>query len=719
MLTALIAMVLVFCISITAFAENRYWVGTAANWSSTASWSTSSGGGGGVTVPGASDTAIFDSNGTGNSTLDASFNGTVGAVNVTNGYTGTIIQNRDLSVSGDFNLSTGTWAFTSGTAAALTIGSNMTVNGTIRCQYISTAGNGTGRTFTVDGDLAVGTAGLIDGVGLGFPKGLGPGGWGYNGTAGHGGEAVSGVTYGSIKAPIGLGSGSSHGPGGGAIKLAVTGDTVIDGAIDMDAGVSGYYAPAGGSVFITSRDISGGGTISVNGGNNSADGGAGRIAVVLTNGVSFDNLTITAYAGDGTSGNSGPGTIFLKKSTDTYGELRVDNNGNAPGTKAATILESNRFDRVVITNAGVLALNSTNAVLDISDSGTLSGDTNSYLALDTGDFKPGSSFTLTNLNIAQRGTNSLFINTDLTIGTNGMLTHFGDMVTESHRLNLTINGDLTITNGGSIDGSGKGYFKRYGPGKPADNNSPAAHGGRDGEHQGIDTYGSILAPINWGSGGAYAQGGGSIELHVAGTLNILGDISANGATATFYGGAGGSVYLTAGAITGNVAVTANGSYGAGGGRIAVYLTDAASFGGVTFEALGGSGNGNGGAGTVCLKTKDQAHGTIFIDNNGMSANGDTPIPPTTNTVLMELQDTSLIITNYGNVTMTTNEWVGDILIYTNSSMTLTNFYLHVDSLEHCLENPNDKHPDDSTNRVDHYDQILWEGLPSGMVIIFQ
>ena len=88
-------------------------------------------------------------------------------------------------------------------------------------------------------------------------------------------------------------------------------------------------------------------------------------------------------------------------------------------------------------------------------------------------------------------------------------------------------------------------------------------------------------------------------------------------------------------------------------------------------------------------------------------------------ILEKIPFMPLIITNTTAVGLVGDEWVGNILICTNASMTLGSYYLHVDSMEHSLEDLTDKHPDASTNRVDYYDQILWEGLPSGMVIIFR
>jgi len=54
---------------------NRYWIaGSAGNWNDTANWSTTSGGSGGASVPGASDDVIFDTNGAGNCTVNVNIN---------------------------------------------------------------------------------------------------------------------------------------------------------------------------------------------------------------------------------------------------------------------------------------------------------------------------------------------------------------------------------------------------------------------------------------------------------------------------------------------------------------------------------------------------------------------------------------------------------------------------------------------------------------------
>jgi hypothetical protein len=97
-------------------------------------------------------------------------------------------------------------------------------------------------------------------------------------------------------------------------------------------------------------------------------------------------------------------------------------------------------------------------------------------------------------------------------------------------------------------------------------------------------YGVATNPESAGSGGGIYEnqlysgaGGGIIRLSVSGTLLVDGRISAAGLGAlspNFGGGAGGSIYLTAGTLAGAGVISANGGAGGGlgggggGGRIA-------------------------------------------------------------------------------------------------------------------------------------------------------
>ncbi|KKS94613.1 MAG: hypothetical protein UV72_C0025G0004 [Candidatus Giovannonibacteria bacterium GW2011_GWB1_43_13] len=135
-----------------AEAANRYRVGTG-NWNTTASWSTTSGGASGASVPGSADVAIFEATSTASMTLDATVN--VLGVQIDSGYTGTITQ-------GAVTISVGTSGWTqndgtfSGSSSAITItNGNFTLNtGTTTVPANSTlkfynSGNATTQTITM------------------------------------------------------------------------------------------------------------------------------------------------------------------------------------------------------------------------------------------------------------------------------------------------------------------------------------------------------------------------------------------------------------------------------------------------------------------------------------------------------------------------------------------------------------------------------------------
>ncbi len=124
------------------FGNNRHWVASSAGtWNTTANWATCSGGTGGASVPGSSDTAIFDASGTQNCTVDT----TVAVVDLTNagGYTGILdTANYAITISDDFQWDSGT--LTCG-SSAISIADDFDYSG-----GVITAGTG---TFTlVSGD---------------------------------------------------------------------------------------------------------------------------------------------------------------------------------------------------------------------------------------------------------------------------------------------------------------------------------------------------------------------------------------------------------------------------------------------------------------------------------------------------------------------------------------------------------------------------------------
>lgn len=122
-------LILVLAVSILAgvigsvFGQNRFWVAaSASNWNNTANWSTTSGGPGGASVPGATEVAVFNANGLGTCNLDIA--PTVAGMTV-NGYTGTInFQGNNLTTTGTNQFATGT--LVPGTTASLILNTTAT-----------------------------------------------------------------------------------------------------------------------------------------------------------------------------------------------------------------------------------------------------------------------------------------------------------------------------------------------------------------------------------------------------------------------------------------------------------------------------------------------------------------------------------------------------------------------------------------------------------------
>ncbi len=373
--------------TLAAGAADRFWAATKPGvWSDAANWK------GGV--PGPADTAIFDGRAPSDATIDKSYAGQVGTVKVLPGYKGTITQERDLKVKADLRILGGTWSFTPDQRGALYVAGNTSVakGASIICTRSSTAGEGRGRTITVGGSLTVlgsisaDAQGFAEGPGtptiptwhtdsgmLLSPAGAGHGGrgagvyrdpkgrftghphWSWTDPPGSGRwQFPAGGAYGSITEPTSLGSGAKvlGNPGevwsekaslytckgafgGGAIRLAVKGKTVLHGKISADGGLAGETGASGGSVYIKTFALVGSGVVSANGsdapglGQGRGGGGGGRVSVVLT-GAKSTFVRLQAFGGAGKwSPKAAAGTVYVKTPGKSAGALIVANNGGS------------------------------------------------------------------------------------------------------------------------------------------------------------------------------------------------------------------------------------------------------------------------------------------------------------------------------------------------------------------------------------------------------
>ncbi|MEI7437501.1 MAG: hypothetical protein WCL16_11930, partial [bacterium] len=473
----------------------------------------------------------------------------------------------NFTVTGDVTLNGGTWAHQA----------NTTVETNRLC-------------VTVGGNLLVSNAVInVDALGYGQSQGPGAGasgvGGAYGGAASGGGGTVNLKTYGSIIAPTNLGSGGGGVSGGGAVLLSVAGTTTVAsaGLISANGASSGGNGGgSGGSISLSTGWLKGGGAFRANGGNgpNTTWGGGsgGRIAIILTGAGADFTLwggTNIAY-GAAVGGWSPPaaGTVYLKTQAgaDT---LLIDNNGLTTGGQLSTFVTNavnlNSFSNVVVNHKGILGVRG-NTAIDFNTVNLVTyGPTNSYIAIDNDTNVTYPTDWILNgytLYVNSITTNKL---TNLMIGTNGVLSHYQNYTAETYKMNLMIAGNLTVLSNGAIRADTLGYGAGSGPGAGA---LLSLYGGAYGGAArdaalGINsnTYGSITAPMNLGSGGGGGGGGGAILLTVAGTTTVAsaGVVTANGGSSTGNGGgAGGSIFLTTGWLAGSGTLRANGGTGANG-----------------------------------------------------------------------------------------------------------------------------------------------------------
>jgi len=181
-------------------------------------------------------------------------------------------------------------------------------------------------------------------------------------------------------------------------------------------------------------------------------------------------------------------------------------------------------------------------------------------------------------------------------------------------LDLTVSGDFSIEHGAALSMDGLGYPIGQGPGAGGsggfgDTPAGGSHGGRGGysTFASAPTYGSDAFPSTAGSGGGLAGistagGGGVMALTVAGRIRIDGSLSARGDSARTLtpgyapgGGAGGSLRVRAGVISGSGAIDASGGPGlaggggGGGGRVAIESLCWDGFSPGQIRVAGGSG----------------------------------------------------------------------------------------------------------------------------------
>lgn len=514
----------------------------------------------------------------------------------------TTLAANDFSHEGDDVIVEGTILYVNGahTFASLSLRRDASNEpGLLRHEAAFADGRINGCSLTIDGDVSIEgparglVASQIDLWGWGFAPQVGPGagatawaasGGGHGGHGGGGqGTSAGGGAYGSFTEPTEFGSGGGYpsccgagGWGGGAIHLNVKGQVRVDGAINVNGGYGGEAAGwgggagAGGSIWIECAELTGSGMITANGGVSAyggavgGGGGGGRISLSFVQNTFTGLLSASGGAG---AQRGGAGTIYVRDTDESSGELIVDN-GGAPGAQTPWTGAAEFDGSLTIRGAGSLGVQAAQPL-------------------------------------------SLTFTGDVTLEADGFIDLVGDGQAAASG---------TGTGAAAWAASGGGYGGHGGAGGGT---------GAGGECYGSMLQPTDLGsgggnPLCCGVGGS---GGGALRLTVQGQLQVDGAISVDGSPggpASGWGGgagSGGSIWIECDELVGEGEIRANGGEGAygnvggggGGGRIAIY-GNTQSFRGA-IRAEGGAGAQRGGAGSVYLQNSGGRGGLIF-DNGG-------------------------------------------------------------------------------------------------------
>jgi hypothetical protein len=487
----------------------------------------------------------------------------------------------------------------------------------------------------------------------------------YNGSGG----SMPNLVYGDPKRPSLLGSGGGAysgygGAGGGQIRIITTEEVIVDGVIRANGGESQGSAAgdgSGGSIWITTSLLAGDGTIQADGGGSGTGtgGGGGRIALYLDHVDAISDLNdlrnVTALRGrgqyDDTRGSAG--TVYVKYSTQEYGDLIVDDNivdgtGTPNGTSSTgTPFPLIGFGTADAVSADTLTLDGIVPLLpnglaglrlnpDVTQDETFEILTNTETEIavvtpnERGVAFPdvalsgrtyAGSWTFDHILFRRGGHlevgDLLQVLGTLNIQEYGLLTHPETTTAYEAQLNLEI-GTLLIDPDSRIDVSGRGYLggNRSGLGETAHTldfqpgaqpGNGGSYGGPGGHYSGAGgnatnpTYGSETDPRDLGSGGGAwsgqgGDGGGRVFIYAT-DIVVDGSILANGGEShgsAAGDGSGGTLNIRTGDLDGTGSITANGGglnngTGGGGGRIAIDCSGSMTLPVGNVEAAGGVG----------------------------------------------------------------------------------------------------------------------------------
>ncbi|WP_413581061.1 beta strand repeat-containing protein [Bdellovibrio sp. HCB288] len=387
-------------------------------------------------------------------------------------------------------------------------------------------------------------------------------------------------------------------------------------------------------------------TVGSGGGNylgSTAGAGGGAIRVIST-GAFVINGTITAKGTNGTTGNDGGGSggsISLFAGSFSGAGTITAAGGNSAGTTSGGGGGGGRV------------------YLNFASANTYSGSLSA--AGGTGFLSGGGLGTIL---VVNGSTNDLFIPVSSTL--------------DSGEYSFN---NVTISSGATLSLDAIGYRDGLGP-SAAVSQGGGGHGGTGGRAAGSNgiSYDTAVNPSEMGSGGSRylsgygGWGGGALKLTVSGTLQVNGNISANGSagsTTNDGAGAGGSLWLVVGTINGAGSLTANGansggSYagGGGGGRIYVRYTTNNYTGSAT--ALAGTGG-----------TPVATVGTVLFAGSAGGVECVTPGTIAINSAEIGMYGGNLLVSNGCKMTIDGDIYPGTVTVTGSGSLLNQNGHLLV------------------------------------------
>ncbi|MDQ6799844.1 MAG: Ig-like domain-containing protein, partial [Acidobacteriota bacterium] len=184
----------------------------------------------------------------------------------------------------------------------------------------------------ITGITYISCGGSIDASGRGYQDAASGGAAGAGGSHGGQGGGAALAPFGSTFDPKERGGVGVQAPncapcdgtGGGIIRLRPQ-SLIVDGTLAAN-GKGTQAGGAGGSIRIDATQVAGSGTITTNGAAAPASGGGGRIAIYFA-GLTLPRANLSATG-------AAAGTLYLKSSSQPFGDLIVDNKGLATTGKS-------------------------------------------------------------------------------------------------------------------------------------------------------------------------------------------------------------------------------------------------------------------------------------------------------------------------------------------------------------------------------------------------